>query len=166
MRRLLHARGLRYRVDLPLAFDRRRRADVTFTRARVVVFIDGCFWHGCPQHYVEPKTHADYWAPKIAANRARDAESTSRLSEDGWTVLRFWEHEEPEAVAARIEASVVGAGSDGAAPRGDAAPAPHPPLVVIGLLRGLLDRMRVVAEPLHQRIRPTRARAVDGAGDR
>ena len=58
IRRLLHARGLRYRVDTPLAFDRRRRADITFSRAKVIVFIDCCYWHGCPEHYVEPKSHA------------------------------------------------------------------------------------------------------------
>jgi DNA mismatch endonuclease (patch repair protein) len=107
VRRLLHARGLRYRVDLPLAFDRRRRADITFTRAKVVVFIDGCFWHGCPQHYVEPKAHGDYWPAKIARNRQRDAETTARLQADGWTVLRFWEHEEAAAVAAAVHAELA-----------------------------------------------------------
>jgi DNA mismatch endonuclease (patch repair protein) len=109
VRRLLHARGLRYRVDLPLPFDRRRRADITFTRAKVVVFIDGCFWHGCPQHYVEPKAHGDYWPAKIARNRERDEETTARLQADGWTVLRFWEHEDPAAVAEAVQA-VLAAG--------------------------------------------------------
>jgi DNA mismatch endonuclease (patch repair protein) len=108
VRRLLHARGLRYRVDVPLAFDRRRRADITFTKAKVVVFIDGCFWHGCPQHYVPPKSHVEYWEPKIAANRARDVETAGRLREQGWTVLRFWEHEDPQEVAAMIERAVRG----------------------------------------------------------
>jgi DNA mismatch endonuclease (patch repair protein) len=98
VRRGLHARGLRYRVDLPLPFDRRRRADITFTKARVVVFIDGCFWHGCPEHYVEPKAHADYWPAKITRNRERDADTTARLRAEGWTVLRFWEHQDPEVV--------------------------------------------------------------------
>jgi DNA mismatch endonuclease (patch repair protein) len=102
VRRLLHRRGLRYRVDQPLLFDKRRRADLTFSRARVVVFIDGCFWHGCPEHFVAPKSHPEYWEPKIAANRARDAETTQRLSDEGWTVLRFWEHEDPAAVADAI----------------------------------------------------------------
>jgi DNA mismatch endonuclease (patch repair protein) len=109
VRRLLHARGLRYRVDLPLPFDRRRRADITFTRTKVVVFIDGCFWHGCPQHYVEPKSNADYWPAKIARNRERDEETTARLQADGWTVLRFWEHEEPAVVAEAVQA-VLAAG--------------------------------------------------------
>ena len=109
VRRLLHARGLRYRVDLALPFDRRRRADITFTRARVVVFIDGCFWHGCPQHYVAPKSHAEYWSPKIAANRARDAQTTAQLQADRWTVLRFWEHEDPEEVAQQVADAVAAA---------------------------------------------------------
>lgn len=103
IRRELHARGLRYRVDYaPLASDRRRRADIVFTRAKVAVFIDGCFWHGCPTHFVMPKTNADYWAPKIQRNMARDAETTRRLEGEGWTVLRFWEHEDPAIVAARV----------------------------------------------------------------
>jgi DNA mismatch endonuclease (patch repair protein) len=103
VRRLLHARGLRYRVDYaPLPTMRRRRADIVFTRAKVAVFIDGCFWHGCPEHATTPKQHAEYWGPKLAANRARDAETNSALEAAGWTVLRFWQHEEPEAVAERI----------------------------------------------------------------
>jgi DNA mismatch endonuclease (patch repair protein) len=72
----------------------------------VVVFIDGCFWHGCPEHFVAPKSHPEYWEPKIAANRARDAETTGRLSDEGWTVLRFWEHEDPAAVADTIAEQV------------------------------------------------------------
>jgi DNA mismatch endonuclease (patch repair protein) len=115
VRRLLHARGLRYRVDLQLPFDKRRRADITFTRAKVMVFIDGCFWHACPEHYVAPKAHPEYWGPKIAANRARDVETTQRLQADGWTVLRFWEHEDPESVALRV-AAVVGDAAMAAAP--------------------------------------------------
>lgn len=107
VRRRLHAAGLRYRVDFAAdQTDRRRRADIVFTRARVAVFIDGCFWHGCPEHYVEPKSNADYWRPKIARNMERDKESTERLEALGWTVLRFWEHEDPERVAALVSAAV------------------------------------------------------------
>lgn len=107
VRRLLHAAGLRYRVDFPaLASDRRRRADIVFTSRRIAVFIDGCFWHGCPQHFVAPKANSDYWGPKIARNRERDIDTTERLEADGWLVLRFWEHEAPSDVAARIEAVV------------------------------------------------------------
>lgn len=104
VRRRLHAAGLRYRVDYaPDRSDRRRRADIVFTRARVVVFLDGCFWHGCPAHYIEPKSNVGYWRPKIERNRERDTETTKRLVSLGWTVLRFWEHEDPGAVAATIE---------------------------------------------------------------
>lgn len=107
VRRLLHAAGLRYRVDYPaLNSDRRRRADIVCTKRRVAVFIDGCFWHGCPQHFVAPKANADYWGPKIAPNRERDIDTTERLKADGRLVLRFWEHEAPPDVAARIEAVV------------------------------------------------------------
>lgn len=103
VRRRIHAAGLRYRVDFPAdATDRRRRADIVFTRAKVVVFIDGCFWHGCPEHFIAPKSNADYWGPKIARNMERDRTSTARLRNAGWRVLRFWEHEDPDDVAPRI----------------------------------------------------------------
>jgi DNA mismatch endonuclease, patch repair protein len=92
VRRLLHARGLRYRVDLAPLTGYRRRADVVFTRRHIAVFIDGCFWHGCPQHYRVPGTNAGYWQPKIARNVERDAETTVALVAAGWTVLRYWEH--------------------------------------------------------------------------
>lgn len=99
VRRILHARGLRYRVDAPLDFDRRRRADIVFPRAHLIVFIDGCFWHGCDQHYTVPATHPEFWADKRTKNMARDIETTQRLRSEGWNVLRFWEHETPEAIA-------------------------------------------------------------------
>ncbi|KRE21879.1 hypothetical protein ASG80_12435 [Agromyces sp. Soil535] len=103
VRRLLHGRGLRYRVDFaPIPGLRRRRADVVFTRARVAVFIDGCFWHGCPEHGTHPNQNADYWGPKLAANVARDADTTAQYEAAGWTVLRFWEHEGSISIAARI----------------------------------------------------------------
>lgn len=115
VRRRLHRAGLRYRVDFaPDPSDRRRRADIVFTRARVAVYLDGCYWHGCPVHYAEPRTNVDYWRPKIARNRARDLETTQRLRALGWTVLRFWEHEDPDDVstailrAVRPEDTVVG----------------------------------------------------------
>ena len=102
VRRALHARGLRYRVDYPLPFDRRRRADIAFTKQHVMVFIDGCFWHSCPEHGTSPKQNADYWLPKLERNKARDEDTTRRLVEDGWTVLRFWEHEDPSAVVQAV----------------------------------------------------------------
>ena len=113
VRRRLHASGLRYRVDFPAdATDRRRRADIVFTRVRIAIFIDGCFWHGCPEHYVEPKSNVSYWRPKIVANRERDLRSTRSLTDAGWRVLRFWEHEDPERVAAAIRSAVEDAGSE------------------------------------------------------
>lgn len=101
VRRLLHAAGLRYRVDFaPLGG--RRRADIVFTRKRIAVFIDGCFWHGCPIHATRPKANADYWVPKLERNIERDHETTTTLESAGWTVLRFWEHEMPTDVAEAI----------------------------------------------------------------
>jgi len=104
VRRGLHARGLRYRVDHPLPFDRRRRADIAFTRAKVAVFIDGCFWHGCPDHGTTPRTNSEFWSAKIARNRERDAETDLRLHQEGWLVLRFWEH---DAIGDRVGAVVT-----------------------------------------------------------
>lgn len=107
VRQLVHAAGLRYRVDYaPLSHNRRLRADLVFTRSKVVVFIDGCFWHGCPQHYVASHTNTDYWGPKIAANAERDARNTALLEAEGWTVLRFWSHTPPEEAATAIAQAV------------------------------------------------------------
>lgn len=104
IRKLLHARGLRYRVDFPIRIGGARpvRPDVVFTRARLAVFIDGCFWHGCPDHKGSPKTNGHYWGPKLTGNADRDRRQTRALSEASWTVLRFWEHESSEAVAEEI----------------------------------------------------------------
>ena len=102
MRRLLHARGLRYRVAYAVPGIRRRTIDVAFTRQRVAVFIDGCFWHGCADHGTSPAANAEWWRTKLATNRERDLDTTQRLEEMGWTVLRFWEHEPPERVAATV----------------------------------------------------------------
>ncbi len=106
VRRLLHSHGLRYRVDWPLPFDRRRRADIVFTKQKIAVFIDGCFWHGCPEHYIAPRANSEYWAEKVAVNVARDRDTAARLEALGWTVLRFWEHEEPEAVCSLVQAAI------------------------------------------------------------
>lgn len=106
VRRLLHAQGLRYRVDFRLAPPLRARADVVFTRQRIAVFIDGCFWHGCPIHATSPKANSDYWGPKLARNIERDRETAVALAERGWTVLRFWEHEAPAVVADAIVQAV------------------------------------------------------------
>ncbi len=106
VRRLLHAGGLRYRVEYPVPGMARRRIDVAFTSVRLAVLIDGCFWHGCPEHATQPKSNAEWWRQKLDRNMARDAETTAHLVAAGWEVLRFWEHEAPEAVALSIAGAV------------------------------------------------------------
>lgn len=107
LRRVLHAMGLRYRIHrrpLPLL---RREADIVFTRARVAVFVDGCFWHGCPEHGTSPKANGAWWAAKLRTNRERDLDTDARLTEAGWTTVRVWEHEEPAAAAQRVSEAVA-----------------------------------------------------------
>jgi len=107
VRRLLHAAGLRYRVSTRPVPELRRTADLVFPRQQIAVFIDGCFWHGCEAHGAKkPVTNADYWATKRARNVDRDADTTTQLERLGWRVLRYWEHEMPEEVAAEIIAVV------------------------------------------------------------
>jgi len=106
LRRALYRGGLRYRVHARPEVSLRIRADVLFRSARVAVFVDGCFWHACPEHGTNSKANAEWWAAKLARNRARDRANTSALQDYGWTVLRFWEHEDP-AEAARVVASAV-----------------------------------------------------------
>lgn len=108
IRRALHRLGLRYRVAIAPVPGLRRRADIVFTRARVAVFIDGCFWHGCPAHGRSTFNHnAGYWSVKIATNVARDADTNAQLGQAGWRVLRYWEHENAEDVAADIRRVVL-----------------------------------------------------------
>lgn len=106
LRQALHRAGLRFRVQYPVPSARRRRIDVAFPRLKVAVYIDGCFWHGCPQHPFTPKRNAEYWSGKFVANRARDAETEARLELHGWVVLRVWEHEAAEAAVERVLAVV------------------------------------------------------------
>ena len=101
----LRGLGYRYRVDHPLIIDCRRRGDIVFTRRRVVVFIDGCFWHGCPEHRAAPASNAVFWAKKLTQNLRRDRDTDRWLREAGWTMLRFWEHEHPNSVVERIVAN-------------------------------------------------------------
>jgi DNA mismatch endonuclease (patch repair protein) len=82
------------------------KADIAFTRARVAVFVGGCFWHGCPDHGNTPKANTHYWGPKLKRNRARDRHVTAALEADGWTVLRIWEHEPISDAADLIVAAV------------------------------------------------------------
>lgn len=102
VRRILHARGLRYRVAYRPEPSLRRTADIVFTKQRVAVFIDGCYWHSCPEHGTRARSNAIYWSEKLARNAARDKDTTERLQAAGWTVLRFWEHEDPVKVADRV----------------------------------------------------------------
>ena len=106
VRRLLFARGLRYRVDYPVLTQPRRKADIAFTRAKVAVFIDGCFWHGCPEHGTWPKANAAFWRDKINTNKKRDLDTNRRLEAKGWLVIRVWEHEAPEEAADKIAAAL------------------------------------------------------------
>ena len=102
LRRELHARGLRYRIHVPILTKPRRVADVAFSGLRVAVFVDGCFWHGCPLHATWPKQNADFWRAKIEANVARDADTDERLRAEGWKVIRVWAHEPAKVAAGRI----------------------------------------------------------------
>jgi len=106
LRSAVHALGLRYRVSHRPLEGLRRTADLAFTKARVAVFLDGCFWHGCPDHHSTPATNRDYWAGKVAGNRARDRDTDSRLAAAGWRVVRVWEHEDPASAALRVLGAV------------------------------------------------------------
>lgn len=102
LRQVLHAAGLRYRVAYPVPGRSRRTIDIAFTKRKVAVFVDGCFWHGCPEHGTEPASNSEWWRTKLAANQARDLDTTRHLVADGWVVLRFWEHEAPDDSAHQV----------------------------------------------------------------
>jgi DNA mismatch endonuclease, patch repair protein len=102
VRQAMHALGLRYRVDARPIPSFRRRADAVFSRARVAVFVDGCFWHGCPKHCRVPTAHGEYWQSKISRNMTRDRETDDRLANAGWTVVRIWEHDDAAEAARRL----------------------------------------------------------------
>lgn len=102
LRRELHARGLRYRVAYPIPGQRRRTIDIAFTKAKVAIFVDGCFWHGCPDHGTKPRSNSAWWQEKLAANAARDGDTDRALCEIGWRVLRFWEHADSTIAAEAI----------------------------------------------------------------
>ncbi|MFI5648363.1 very short patch repair endonuclease [Kitasatospora sp. NPDC051705] len=102
LRSLLHHAGLRYKVSARPVPTLRRTADVVFTKAKVAVFVDGCYWHFCPEHRSVPATNRDFWVEKLEKNRARDAETVRLLQEQGWTVLRFWEHVSAEEAAHEV----------------------------------------------------------------
>ena len=98
----LHRRGLRFYVDRQPIPSLRRRADIVFPRRRLAIYVDGCFWHGCPVHGTWPKANAEWWRAKIEANRARDRDTDRRLEEAGWRALHAWEHESPAEIADRV----------------------------------------------------------------
>lgn len=106
LRRELHRRGARFFVDRPPLRGLRRRADLVFPRKRVAVYVDGCFWHSCPQHATSPKNNAQWWADKLAANVVRDRDTDVRLAAAGWRVVRIWEHENPTEAADRVQAAL------------------------------------------------------------
>ena len=108
LRKALHARGLRFRIHVKVPGRLRREIDVAFPRARVAVFVDGCFWHACPEHRTQPKANSDWWRTKLESNVTRDRDTDAALAAGGWTVVRVWEHEPAAEAAARI-AEVVAA---------------------------------------------------------
>jgi DNA mismatch endonuclease (patch repair protein) len=113
LRSRLHRRGRRFRVGRWLSFDGiRMRPDIIFPRARVAVFVDGCFWHSCPDHGRTPSTNREYWTAKLERNRRRDQRQTDALERAGWTVVRVWEHEAPGAAANLVEAVLEAAVAD------------------------------------------------------
>lgn len=107
LRRVLHRRGLRYRVHRRPLPDLARHADIVFRGAKVAVFVDGCFWHGCPEHgRREHRTNGWYWPKKIETNKDRDRDTDARLVAVGWVPLRVWEHEDPQEAADRVADAV------------------------------------------------------------
>jgi DNA mismatch endonuclease (patch repair protein) len=108
LRSAVHALGLRYKVAAKPLVGLRRTADLVFPKARVAVFLDGCFWHGCPEHHTVASANAEFWADKVEGNRTRDRDTDSRLLDAGWISVRVWEHEDPAEAALRVEQAVRG----------------------------------------------------------
>ncbi|MEU1512258.1 very short patch repair endonuclease [Streptomyces sp. NPDC005811] len=103
LRSAVHALGLRYIVSARPLPKVRRTADLVFTRVRLAVFMDGCYWHGCPEHHTPAATNASYWTDKVETNRRRDRQTDQWLREAGWEVIRVWEHEDPKIAARRVQ---------------------------------------------------------------
>lgn len=106
LRSELHTSGLRFRLHRRPVPEIKRTADIVFGPAKVAVFVNGCFWHGCPEHATWPKTNEDFWRNKIQGNRRRDRETEDLLGEEGWVVVTVWEHEDPGEAAERIRQAV------------------------------------------------------------
>lgn len=107
LRSALHKKGLRFRIDVKPIKKLNRKADILFRPAKVAVFVDGCFWHGCPIHGTKAKENAEFWDQKIKRNQERDNDTVIRLEAAGWRVIRVWEHEYPEEIAQEIYDIVV-----------------------------------------------------------
>lgn len=108
LRSAVHRLGLRYRVGVRPVKKLRRTADLVFVKAKVAVFLDGCFWHGCPQHHTVAATNSQFWKDKVAGNVARDRDTDARLRSAGWLPMRFWEHDDPGEAAAKVRDVVNG----------------------------------------------------------
>jgi DNA mismatch endonuclease (patch repair protein) len=106
IRQHLFRLGIRYRIDCRPVPDIPRKADIVIRRAKVALFIDGCFWHKCPQHWKPPKRHAAWWTDKVETTARRDRETSKMLQQSGWLVIRAWEHESAELVASRVVQAV------------------------------------------------------------
>ncbi|MEU7594795.1 very short patch repair endonuclease [Streptomyces sp. NPDC039022] len=131
IRRELHAMGLRFRVHRRPLRGVRREADVVFGPAKVAIFVDGCFWHGCPEHMTWPKSNGQFWREKIEGNRQRDRDTDRRLTEAGWLPIRVWGHEDAFQAAERIRTAVTIRRSAGSKPSGTTVsfpPAPDAPM--------------------------------------
>jgi DNA mismatch endonuclease, patch repair protein len=104
LRSALHRAGARFRVHQSIRVDGGRPilVDIVFQRRRVAVFLDGCFWHACPEHGTVPKANRSYWEPKLRRNRERDLATVNRLECAGWRALRIWEHEDVETACVRV----------------------------------------------------------------
>lgn len=119
LRRSLFAAGLRYRVEYPVEGKPRRTIDIAFTRAKIAVFVDGCYWHGCPVHGTQAKSNAAWWSSKIATNQQRDVDTSIQLERLGWIVIRVWEHESAEEGVARVVAALATQRHEGWQPTDD-----------------------------------------------
>ena len=107
LRSALHAAGYRFRKDYRLDLGAAKpRPDIVFTRAKVAVFVDGCYWHSCPDHGTTPRKNSDYWTPKLARNARRDKENDEALEKAGWAVVRVWEHESVEQAVRRVRTAL------------------------------------------------------------
>ena len=119
LRSKLHRLGLRFRIHQRIVPDTRRVVDIVFPRARIAVFVDGCFWHGCPEHGTLPgETNRDWWREKIETNRHRDIDTNKRLSESGWDIVRVWEHDDLDEAATNIAKRICAPSRNGGQPIG------------------------------------------------